>query len=367
MQSILLIGMIGIILLIQVMLPFIVKRTVVFGVTIPVEHIRDAHLLRFKKIYAAVTAMLSVAGIVLFYMITGSGDLPEDRLIASGILLPFIIIFISMSLYAYFHMRVVRYKSESHWFKGRRQVRVSELTSRSKDEMLPWYLFLFPIVIGAGLIVFTLMNYQLFPDQLPTHWGPNGEPDAFTAKTRISVLTMPFVLLLMSAMFLAIHELTRNSGIKLSAGNIPASKLRQFRLRKYSSWFLFFISMATTMLFSLLHIKTAYENLLSGSLMLFAPLAFSVLVFLGAVVMAVKVGKADSDLDRTTIIDEGGDTVNEDDDSHWIGGIFYFNREDPSFLVEKRFGVGWTINFARPTGYLLILAPVVAILLLTLL
>lgn len=367
MQSILLIGIIGIMLLLQVMLPFIVKRTVVFGVTVPVEHIRDAHLLRFKKIYAAVTAILSVAGIALFFIITGTMDLPEDRLIASGILLPFIIIFISMALYAYFHMRVVRYKRESQWFKGRRQIRVSELTSRSKDEMLPWYFFLFPIVIGAGLIVFTMMNYQLFPDQLPTHWGPNGEPDAFTAKTRISVLTMPFVLLLMSTMFLAIHELTRNSGIKLSAGNIPASKVRQFRLRKYSSWFLFFISMATAMLFSFLHIKTAYEDLLSGSLLLFAPLAFSVLVFLGAVLMAVKVGKADSDLDRTTIIDEGGDTVNEDDDSHWIGGIFYFNREDPSFLVEKRFGVGWTVNFARPAGYLLILAPIVAILLVTLL
>jgi uncharacterized membrane protein len=43
--------------------------------------------------------------------------------------------------------------------------------------------------------------------------------------------------------------------------------------------------------------------------------------------------------------------------------MFYFNKNDPSIFVEKRFGVGWTINFAHPIGLLILLGPIVVILL----
>lgn len=36
------------------------------------------------------------------------------------------------------------------------------------------------------------------------------------------------------------------------------------------------------------------------------------------------------------------------DARHWIGGLIYYNRDDPSLLVEKRVGIGWTFNFAQP-------------------
>ena len=31
----------------------------------------------------------------------------------------------------------------------------------------------------------------------------------------------------------------------------------------------------------------------------------------------------------------------------WKLGIFYFNPDDPALFVEKRFGIGWTVNFAN--------------------
>jgi uncharacterized membrane protein len=42
--------------------------------------------------------------------------------------------------------------------------------------------------------------------------------------------------------------------------------------------------------------------------------------------------------------------VNRDDDRYWLGGILYLNRDDPSFLVPQRFGLGWTVNLGRPAG-----------------
>lgn len=46
--------------------------------------------------------------------------------------------------------------------------------------------------------------------------------------------------------------------------------------------------------------------------------------------------------DKTTLV--------EDDDDNWILGMFYYNPSDKKLNVEKRVGVGWTINMAHPVG-----------------
>jgi len=35
------------------------------------------------------------------------------------------------------------------------------------------------------------------------------------------------------------------------------------------------------------------------------------------------------------------------DNAHWILGVMYVNKEDPSMLVESRFGIGYSINFGN--------------------
>ena len=53
-------------------------------------------------------------------------------------------------------------------------------------------------------------------------------------------------------------------------------------------------------------------------------------------------------------------------DRYWKLGVFYFNPDDAAIFVEKRFGLGYSLNFARPTTWfimaLLLLAPLVPIL-----
>ncbi len=45
---------------------------------------------------------------------------------------------------------------------------------------------------------------------------------------------------------------------------------------------------------------------------------------------------------------------NRDDDSYWKGGMIDFNKQDPSLPVAKRFGVGWTFNFANPFSWAIV-------------
>jgi uncharacterized membrane protein len=53
-------------------------------------------------------------------------------------------------------------------------------------------------------------------------------------------------------------------------------------------------------------------------------------------------------------------------DRYWKLGVFYFNPDDSAIFVEKRFGLGYSLNFARPTTWfimaLFLLAPLVPIL-----
>ncbi len=39
---------------------------------------------------------------------------------------------------------------------------------------------------------------------------------------------------------------------------------------------------------------------------------------------------------------------------HWVAGVFYYNPGDPALWVEKRFGIGWTLNFARPASWFML-------------
>lgn len=44
------------------------------------------------------------------------------------------------------------------------------------------------------------------------------------------------------------------------------------------------------------------------------------------------------------------------DPANWIGGIFYYDKEDKRIFPSKRIPwMGWTINFTNPYSYLILL------------
>ena len=45
---------------------------------------------------------------------------------------------------------------------------------------------------------------------------------------------------------------------------------------------------------------------------------------------------------------------NTQSDRFWKFGVFYVNPADPAIFVPKRFGIGYTLNFARPFSWLIL-------------
>jgi uncharacterized membrane protein len=85
---------------------------------------------------------------------------------------------------------------------------------------------------------------------------------------------------------------------------------------------------------------------------------FAFVFALVAIIVLARLGQGGS---RMPVADEArlaGSTVPVGDrtpDRYWKLGIFYFNRDDPAVLVEKRFGLGYSLNFARPTAWIIVL------------
>jgi uncharacterized membrane protein len=52
-------------------------------------------------------------------------------------------------------------------------------------------------------------------------------------------------------------------------------------------------------------------------------------------------------------------------DAMWRGGLIYYNPGDAAVIVPKRYGLGWTLNFARPVAWAYIGGMVVVLVLLT--
>lgn len=348
--------------LLQAFVPYWIKETIVFGVTVPEQEVYHPVVKASKKIYTlTLLGLLAIimVGYVLWHLNSTAND---ELLIIVGIILQFILIGISMLMYLILHNKITKLKKVEEWGAELKQVKVTDWSVRARDEMLPIFYFLLPIFIVGGLIIYTYLQYPLLPEKIATHWGPNGQPDAFTDKNRFSVIALPLILLVMQIMFAGIIELTRRSGIKISATRTKQSIRQQLAMRKYSSWFMFLMTMQITILFSILQLTTIHSDLVSESTMLTMFIVFIFITIIGLIAFAVKLSSL-GDSKGNNYSTSGITDV--DEDQYWIGGLIYFNRNDPSVFVEKRFGVGWTVNLARPIAIACIFGPIVLILLIS--
>lgn len=353
------------IIVIQATVPYLLKPTIVFGVTIPDPHTKDQTLSSYKRLYSLITAGFGVVAMGIFMIWGLSGDTSEEEVVLIGVAIQFAILFLSMALYFILHAKTSRLKRDNMWGAELKQVRITDIAIRTADEMLPWYIYLVPIIITIGMIAYTAMQYANLPDLIPTHWGINGQPDAFSEKTPFSAISLPLILLVMQGMMLGINELTKRSGIKINATNKKRSSAQQLSFRKYTSWFLFLTVLLMTILFAFLQLMTIHSGIGTSALSLAIPLGFVVITFIMTGVYAFKVGQGGSRLDIDIVDEEVEGITNYDDDKYWKAGIFYFNKNDPSIFVEKRFGVGWTLNFGHPLGYLILFVPILVILIIT--
>ncbi|MBR2682822.1 MAG: hypothetical protein IKE22_06110, partial [Atopobiaceae bacterium] len=103
------------------------------------------------------------------------------------------------------------------------------------------------------------------------------------------------------------------------------------------------LSAGTSIMFYLSSLSIVSLATASAALML-----FTAVTVIGVVVISAITGQAGG---RIASELRTSDELARDDDAHWRLGVFYCNAEDPSIVVPKRFGIGWTMNIARPGAW----------------
>ncbi|MGY4793507.1 DUF1648 domain-containing protein [Lysinibacillus fusiformis] len=348
-------------LALQIVVPYIVRETIVFGVTVPDQKIKHPILAQLKKQYVQ---FVGGTGIVfLIIMIISYNQLAPSESIQSIVLLSclFSMLTVSMAVYWINHLKVSTLKKQEQWGVNIKQVRAVDLTARSRDEMLPWSFFAVPLGISVFLIIYTILHYDQMPNDIAVHWGPSGEADAWRNKTYFTAISLPLVMLMMQCMMWGITDSIKRSAIKLAVNRKEESLEDQLKTRKYMSWQILLISYALTALLTILQLSNIYPSMTVGYKLLPVFILFLV-VLLGSLLIYV-VKKHKHKVRYEANIDS--QVMDVDEDRYWKGGLIYMNRQDPSVFVEKRFGVGWTMNLANPRGYIVIGLPFLLLLLIS--
>ncbi len=333
-----LIGVIGYII------PFYLKKDILFGVRLNEEESEifkaDQIKRQFKQSFLIVIVVyMLIANFLLF-------TFPQETL--GGALIGFQIILLYTVL-VIFNRKVLSMKMK---FQLREEGFVEnewlavDTNTRTKPRMLSilWFLPSFLLVIVHFIIA--LLKFNKLPDSIPLSFDFWGNIIAYTEKTMLSVFRFPAISLFLLITLLGILFVLKTSKQQLSVQSPSKSKIQDILFRK--RWALFFTIFTPLMIIYniILSLKHLLLINISGWLFFTVALILPLLTVVGGLILAIYTKQSGSDI-KIDIKEKRAKVIAFDDNKYWKLGLFYFNPQDPSIFIEKRMGIGWTINFGN--------------------
>ncbi|MFF2480652.1 DUF1648 domain-containing protein [Paenibacillus sp. NPDC058071] len=299
---------------IEMSMPYLTRKTNVFGISIPEAFVHHPKLGQWKKTYR-----LTIGGASLILLILQlAGNLfPIDLQILnlSFFIALMLMLLITTAVYLFFHHKVKSFKQDAGWEQQAHYVHVTDLALRQKLRLAPAPFFIIPIVITAALIAFTFMNYSQIADQIPIHWGINGEADRWVDKSPLSIILSPLILLSLQVFFLITSYQFKAAKLNLTAQNRQSSANRELLQRLYGSWYALVVNYAVTFLFVFLQFHSLLLQESSRTVSLLPIAVFLIAILLGLVVMIRKTSSIQEKFNH-----ELTNESSVQDDQYWIWG-----------------------------------------------
>lgn len=336
--------------------PYVTRKTESFGVSIPEAVYNDTSMKKLRKAYVTRTGIWSAVALLVFFLFGLVYGTNEQFV---GILFSIMIsgyIAGGFIIYLTFHRKMKDIKRSADWAKEKKEHVVIDTSfhTQKNTHSNGWFLFSF-IIIGITLFV-TFFQYGRIPDKIPMQFNFSGEVTNWAMKSMKSVLIMPVMQLYVLVLFVFINLMIGRVKQQISAEN-PEKSAEQNRVfrRRFS---LFMIVNGTLLVLLLGIIQLSYIYPIDDKTLMYATIGISGLIVIAAIMLAFATGQGGSRV-KVEKKDKNGDVIDRDDDRYWKLGQFYVNRRDPSMFLEKRFGVGWTVNFAHPFVWILFIGLIV--------
>jgi uncharacterized membrane protein len=228
-------------------------------------------------------------------------------------------------------------------------IRKAVLDPQREDSVFATALALAPLCLLALIAWYAQSHWDQIPERFPVHFGLRG-PDAWVARSPRAVYSLIVVMGLICAFMLMTRYGLLYWSRRLAAGGAAAQA--EARFRRVIAWLLIaveylMVALAWVMLFA---------SPQAGGMLGIAMLVFTIAV----VLVLLRMGQGGS---RAA---QGGPVGDRTPDSCWKWGMFYVNPNDPALFVEKRFGIGYTVNLGNRWSWIFLLIPLLPLILLKL-
>ena len=339
--------------------PWFMKKNECFAVTIPESAQADVRFLAFRKRYAAAVlavtlicavALGAVSNVVLGKMSSATDAASLNAILAAAIVAAATIPLIaSFALMLHYRKRVKAIKREEGW-KAERDEAVAFIgfEEAPAPPSLAWNVVYVPIVLIT--LALGLALYPSTPDLVPTHIDFAGNVNQWTPKGPALIAFPLLVEVFMAACFIFSHWMTIRSKKDVDPARPAISAYAYGAFARAECILLLVSGSVLTAVLGIVMILMMTEFL--SMLVTMVLIIVATLVFVGATIaFSVVYGQSGSRLVKR--LEENGDII-ADNDERWKAGIFYWNKDDASLILPKRFGVGWTMNWARPAAWVIV-------------
>ena len=331
--------------------PFLMRRGEVFAVTVPDTAAHDPYLRRLKRRYAllmaTLTAVLTAVG--AFGAFTGDAGLALAVLCVGMLLL----CIGSYGLMLYFRSKVRSYKKEQGWqASARESVAVVGDAPVPRAVSLKWNLLYLPVI--AVTLAIGAVGYAQMPDLIPQHMNFQGEVTEYMEKTPFTILVPALIVAFVAACMAFAHWTILRSKRPSNPSAPATSALAYGMFARAQSILLVAGGLALSLLGPVMELSFIGVIGLEQAGVFVVALALVIVV--GSIVVSLVYGQGGS---RVFSRMAASERLLADDDEHWKLGVFYYNPDDASLFLPERFGIGWTMNWARPAVWAIMLAGLV--------
>jgi len=335
------------VILMTIFIPYWTRKTESFGVSIPADVFNEPILQALRKRYMMQMIFISIIYIFTLLVIFLTIPMSDQTTAIVYTISIFLYLLISFFVYLVFHRQMKQIKKDEGWFRQRKQQTYIHTNFRNQKLTVSHALFVIPFVITIIMIAWTLTNYDLFPNKIPMNYSLTGEVTNWANKSIGTVLFLPLTQFGLAVIFLGINIVIERAKQQISASDPETSLQRNIIFRRRWSGFLFIASIGLIILFTVAQLSLIYS--IHPTVLMIVFLVVIISVISGSVLLSITTGQGGSRIKLPTKIDAA--VIDYDDDQYWKLGLFYFNKNDPTVFIEKRFGVGWSVNWARPLAW----------------
>lgn len=337
-------------------MPYLTRETVSFGVSVSEEQYWSEPIRRLRRQYAVISgAIYSLLLIACLFSLWNKDDNAQGAWF--GVYVGLTIVF-STALYLVFYFRMKKMRPTLPAASSAPALLAVDTGFRRQKLALSGKWFLLHVVIIAASVGLALSQYANIPDPVATKFDFSGHVVSSAAKSYRVVLFPNVMQVIMTALFWFVNWSIQHSKQQLQASD-PERSLRQnaaFRRR----WSVFTLASSLAMVLMFSFVQANIIRPMDQNIITVVSMAVPVFIVLFALVLSFTTGQGGSRIGRgpTPV---GTSSAPIQDDRYWKLGSIYFNPQDPSLFVEKRTGIGWTMNFANPLSWITLLGILVVI------